>query len=396
MAPKIKEEFLSNPYSFYKKMRLAQEPLYVPHDRLDNSSGGVYLFFCYHEAIELLKKNKNVSKNISKVRPEELRSPYDEQLLLSDDDKHLRLRKILADFFSIQDVSKFIELIEFQSNNCFSQIKHESKIDLINDFVEIYSLNVIVDILGICNFDHQSIRLWSESLLNGIDSILLVNDKKIAQEYQSAKSNMINYIEEIINERNYNEYGLISYLSNQYLEKRINRSELIGLIIEILFNGHFTVSALIGNGLNLLLNHKEQINHLKNNDNALKNMIEEVLRIETPLQRTTYRVTTEPIMINDFLLEKNKQFAVVIGSANRDEKKFINPEKFDIARSSNLHLSFGSGTHNCIGKHLARAEAFSAFKKLIHLIPAWEITQDIVWKKNTIVRGLDSLHVRRK
>lgn len=388
-------EILSNPYDFYKKMRMENYPLWVPHYRSDNSSDGLFFFFNYEDAIILLKNSKTVSKDISKARPEEYISHYDRQLLLSDNDQHLRLRKIVASYFGVQDISKFKEIADSHSKNIFNQIKNKKSINLIEEFAEIYSLNVITDILGIHNPDFEKIRLWSNHILNGIDSTLFIN-KNSNENYISAKKELVDYFEVLLDKKHYFDEKLIGYLSKQHLDNKLSRPELIGLLIEILMNGHFTVSALIGNGIYLLLNHKNQIKLLEKNEKILTSMIEEVLRLESPLQRTTYRIATEPILVNNFILKKNQQFAVVIGSANRDEKKFIDPDSFDITRLSNTHISFGAGTHNCIGKHLARLEAFSAFKELIKLIPNWDISQEIVWKKNSIVRALESLHVTHK
>jgi len=162
----------------------------------------------------------------------------------------------------------------------------------------------------------------------------------------------------------------------------------------LLFAGHETTINLIGNGLWLLLSHPEQLQLLLEDSSLLPQAVEEILRYESPEQRTSFRIVLEPLEINGITMNPGDQIGVMIGSANHDEKEFENPELFDIQRKPNRHLAFGMGIHNCLGKTLARVEAQIAFAKLLEYLPALKLQETIPsWRKNSFFRGLKELKV---
>ena len=122
--------------------------------------------------------------------------------------------------------------------------------------------------------------------------------------------------------------------------------------------------------------------------------IDEMLRFESPLQRSTYRVTTKTFSIGGFSLEKDQQVSAVIGAANRDPEQFPDPDAFNIARTPNRHISFGLGIHKCLGERLARLEARIAFRSLLKRFSHIELAStEADWQQKTLFRGLKSLHI---
>ena len=127
----------------------------------------------------------------------------------------------------------------------------------------------------------------------------------------------------------------------------------------------------------------------------LNSAIDEMLCFESPLQRSTYRVTTKVISIDGFKLEKDQQVSAVIGAANRDPDQFPNPDVFDTARTPNRHVSFGLGIHKCLGERLARLEARIAFRSLLENFSHIELAStEADWQQKTLFRGLNSLNIR--
>jgi pimeloyl-[acyl-carrier protein] synthase len=120
-----------------------------------------------------------------------------------------------------------------------------------------------------------------------------------------------------------------------------------------------------------------------------------MLRYDSPVQRSTVRFTLEPITIAGQEISAGQQVSAVIASANRDPLYFPDPDRFDITRHPNRHLSFGRGIHFCLGAPLARAEARLAFEFLLREAPNIEFGEDkFVRNGNTFFRGLNSLPVR--
>ncbi|MCK9469742.1 MAG: cytochrome P450, partial [Porticoccaceae bacterium] len=131
------------------------------------------------------------------------------------------------------------------------------------------------------------------------------------------------------------------------------------------------------------------------NPELIDKAVEEILRYESPEQRTSFRIATQSLRVGDYCLEPGQQFGVIIGAANRDEAEFPNADRFDIQRSPNRHLAFGGGLHDCLGKHLARLEARVALGMMINRYPRLQLLSDKPdWRRNSFFRGLKSLPAR--
>ena len=189
--------------------------------------------------------------------------------------------------------------------------------------------------------------------------------------------------------------SLIYHLILSAKNEKLSNDELIAYIMFLILAGHETTADLIGNSLLILLKNKEILHNISKNLDFIDLFIEEVLRFESPVQRTTFRVLVNDVKISDQRLKKGDQIRIFIGSVNRDESVFDMPDKFIFNRSPNPHLAFGFGPHNCIGQYLARAEAKSAILKIAPFLLKLDIVDsEPRWKYNNFSRGLESLKVK--
>jgi len=134
---------------------------------------------------------------------------------------------------------------------------------------------------------------------------------------------------------------------------------------------------------------------LRENPGLWPGAIDEMLRFESPLQRATFRITSESCRIGNCTLEEGQQVSAVIGAANRDPDEFPSPDDFDVRRSPNQHLAFGAGVHKCLGERLARLEARIAFGRLLARFPNMRLVDsEPDWQDKTLLRGLRSLRIR--
>lgn len=178
-------------------------------------------------------------------------------------------------------------------------------------------------------------------------------------------------------------------------DDRLSEEELIGMCQLLLIAGHETTVNLLGNGLYLLLSHREQWELLLRHPELLESAVEEMLRYESPVQRATARFAAVPVEIAGQTVPNGQQVSAVIAAANRDPAHFAEPDRFDITRQPNHHLAFGRGIHFCLGAPLARAEARIAFGQLLAGFPTLELVSDVPqWSGNTFLRGLRALPVR--
>jgi pimeloyl-[acyl-carrier protein] synthase len=388
-------DFFQNPYPFYEKIRETGRPYWIPADR-DIDSKGTWFFWRYSDALEIFKLAGGVSKNIVRVRDAGKSSVFDVNMLNMDGESHLRLRRLVKDYFSTGHVRRLEPYIESAADDLVRNLlQKDSPPDLVPDFAEQLPLRVIASLVGIPLEDMSRVRAWSLAVSPAFDSIQS-SDEALTSNKQANLREFIDYIEDLIAARsNTPDDSMLSYLIKAGKQGVITRNELLGMTAFMVFAGHETTINLIGSGLWLLLSHPEQWELLQNRKDLIPNAVEEILRFESPTQRSTFRIATEPVEIGGFPVEPGQQLGVIIGAANRDGDEFRNPGVFDIQRNPNRHLAFGFGIHNCLGKTLARAEARIALSTVLEQAPMLQLVDRAPqWRKNSFFRGLESLPAR--
>lgn len=158
-----------------------------------------------------------------------------------------------------------------------------------------------------------------------------------------------------------------------------------------------TTVNLLGSGTLALLLHKDQMEKIKRQPENIQTAVEELLRYTSPVIMMANRWAIEDFTYKDVSIKKGDMIFIGIGSANRDPEYFDDPDTLNIARTPNRHISFGFGIHFCLGAPLARMEASIAFTALLKRFPNIELKgapEDVTWRKNVFLRGLETLPVR--
>jgi cytochrome P450 len=157
--------------------------------------------------------------------------------------------------------------------------------------------------------------------------------------------------------------------------------------VALLFGaGHETTVNLLGSGMWLLLRNREWWRRLGRQPAESGLVVEETLRLESPVQLVC-RNALEDIVIGGQRVRRGQQVALLLGSANRDERRFHRPATFDPRRTDAGAIAFGTGPHHCLGAHIARAEARDVFATLAALLPTLELETDITWRPTSSHRG---------
>jgi cytochrome P450 len=388
-------EFVKNPYPFYAQLRASKEPFWVDHQQLNSTSEGMFLFGKYEDVAEILTNNLSLSKKVEAIRkPNTSIKVIDSNMLNQDPPEHTRLRQLVMPSFMPSRFKIYEPRIEAIVDNLISKISDKKDFDFIEAIANPIPVMVIADIMGVPYSDYESFRDWSSDVLTGFDSVIA--DEKLLLRQKNAFISLINYFNKLIEikTKNPDESLISSLIEATENQKRLSGEELISMCVLFLVAGHETTVNFIGTGMLTLLNNPDQFELLKKNPQLLNSAVEEMLRFEAPLQRSTFRITKDDCEIAGFKIKKDTQICAVLSSANRDPNKFENPDKFDITRDPNKHLSFGLGIHFCVGAFLARTEAKIAFKKIIERLPNISLSSDeIMWNKATLFRGLKKLDV---
>jgi cytochrome P450 len=151
-----------------------------------------------------------------------------------------------------------------------------------------------------------------------------------------------------------------------------------------------TVNA-IASAVSLFTDHQDQWALLRSDRSLLVSATNEVLRLEPPVQRFT-RATTRATVLGEVALPAAARVVVLFGSANRDERRFPDAERFDIRRNPTDHLSFGRGIHRCVGANLAQEEIKAVLDRLADRVDRFEVGERR-WRRNNALHGLEFLDV---
>ena len=363
--PNEDKDFIKNPYPYLKELRNSSP---IHYDKLS----GLNLITHFEDVKEIQK-----SKNFSSSEPEDYVKDSDKKLINPKDydyfwkteefnllnlegNIHDELRGLVAKAFLNRQVQELRPFMETKSNELLNKINHE-KFDLLADYAQPYSIAVIGELLGVPEEDYEKFLYWSHAIVKMYD--LKVSDEN-ANEAEAAAKDFYIYMSDLIDEKNNNpQNDMISRLSQvSENNQQLTKDQIICTVILLLNAGHEATVNTIGNSIvALLLNNISTKDLDKKYD--IKNIIEELIRWDSPLQ-FFQRWVLEETVVSGINLSKNSKIAILLGSANRDETAFENPEKIDFERSNLSHTSFGGGVHFCLGAHLARLELEVSFQNL--------------------------------
>ena len=168
--------------------------------------------------------------------------------------------------------------------------------------------------------------------------------------------------------------------------------EIVGIMFFLFTAGADTVKGLLTNALWLLERYPDQRARLIQNPSGIPNAIEEILRFEAPLPLMR-RTATREVELHGQVIPEGATVVLLFASANRDEREFEDPDRFDVTREISRHATFGGGLHRCMGAPLARMEAKKALQTLLPRIPDYSISEPVKWIDKVNIRGLERLKV---
>lgn len=307
--------------------------------------------------------------------------------------EHTRLRKIIEPFFTGRAVDQMKSRVCEQVEALLAPVLPGQEVDLIAQFAAPLPTRIIAELIGFPPSDFERLKRWSDDLAPLIDSDL---QRSALPRRIRAFLGFRRRVKEIIQERwrDPQEDLLTALAKAHYGEQRLTEAEVVGTAIFVLTAGHATTAHLIGSCLNVLLDRPDIARQLRDDLRLVDRLIEETLRLESPLQRTG-RVLLEDVVIEGRRIPRGAKIRLVMGSANRDPRRFSHPEQFDLMRADNRHLGFGSGIHQCVGLQLTRLEARIAIGELLQRFSTFErVEPQRHWIPGTKFRGLTHLKVK--
>jgi unspecific monooxygenase len=278
---------------------------------------------------------------------------------------------------------KMVELVD--------AVRGAGTFDLIPTLAEPLPVWVIAELLGVPEADRHLLRPWSADICRMYELHPSAEDRRRSVDACVAFGD---YLRDLARERRAAPAGdLISELAVVADGgDRLTEDELIGTCVLLLNAGHEASVNVAGNGWWSLFRRPDELARLRADRSLVRSAIEELMRWDTPLQLFE-RWVLEDVELHGVAIAKGAELGLIFGSANRDPDVFGDPDRLDIGRAPNPHLSFGAGIHFCLGAPLARLELEIAFGTILERLPAMELVEEPRWKPNYIIRGLEALKV---
>jgi cytochrome P450 len=266
--------------------------------------------------------------------------------------------------------------------------------DVVRDLARPLSATVIAELLGVPERDRERFPHWSADLADLLDPLSGHDGIEPAKRATAAVETCFRAL--LAERRREPRDDLLSAMiaAEGEGEDPLDESEVLALCALLLAAGSETTVNLIGSAVLLLLRHRDERKRLQDDLSLLACAVEECLRFEPPVQLTD-RAVVEPCELGGVALTPGDIVAAVIAAANRDPERFPDPERFDVARRGERHLSFGLGGHYCLGASLARLEAEIALGGLLRRFPDFRGDPEPPgWRRSAVLRGPSAVPIR--
>jgi cytochrome P450 len=311
----------------------------------------------------------------------------------SDPPDHTRLRNLVNRAFTPRMIAALEPRIHQITNQLLDAVgeREESETDLIRDLAVPLPVIVIAEILGVEPERREDFKRWSDAV---VSQVVQPGQRPtgefhvIGDEIEGFRQ----YFEAAVEERRRRpRQDLISALVRAEDEDGLTPDEVLAFTALMLVAGNETATNLIGNAVLALLRNPDQLAKVLADPGLLPNAIEESLRHDSPVQML-FRKTTDDCELAGVSLPAGSMVVPIFGSANRDERRYADPDRFDVMRDTQGHLAFGQGIHFCLGAPLARMEARIALTALLQHLPFVELADEHPERVEPFfLRGLKSL-----
>ena len=316
---------------------------------------GVWHVFRYADVARAISDSQVFSSEVGRVAPiaEKLSQG---NLTRTDPPRHQALRRLVGAAFSPKVVTGLTPRIAEVTRELLDATGGSGEFDLVSALAYPLPVIVIAELLGLPIADRELFRTWADRLFDR--DVADPNDPELARKIDDATADMLAYLSEHCADRRANpRQDLISRLASvEAGGEHLSDQEVVNFSIVLLMAGHISTTALLSNTVLCVDEHPEVWAQLRVNRALVEPAIEEVLRYRSSFTQVG-RVTSVETELSGQIIPADVIVTPWLLSANRDEREFADPNRFDIFRAGNHHLAFGHGIHFCIGQLLARLEA---------------------------------------
>jgi cytochrome P450 len=289
---------------------------------------------------------------------------------------HTRIRRLMGVAFSPSHLRQLQAGVERMVDRMLARCRELGEFDIVTELAFPLPVQVVCEAIGLPAPDHELIRPKASALAGAFTGFVSTEDRR---EVGEALTWLREYIHGMLDGRGDGD-DLLSRMVRAAADpdNRTSHDEIVDNLIFLFFAGFETTMNLIASGAAALSRDPAAFGALAADPTLVPLAVEEFLRRDAPFQ-TTVRFTREPIVVDGRRISAGRVIVLMLGSANYDERVFTDPDRLDVTRTPNPHVSFGGGSHYCLGAVLARMEAKAVFTGIVRdfarLEPAGEVVR---------------------
>jgi cytochrome P450 len=320
-----------------------------------------------------------VTSDVPRMTPTKL----DSGMIVKDPPDHTRLRRLVAKAFTQRRVEELRPRVRALAEELVdAMVARGMPVDLVDHFALSLPVAVICELLGVPVADRPRFRAWSDAFLS--------TNKATAEQFLATRAEFREYMSGLVAARRAVPADdlMTALIEARDEHDRLSELELVDMCTGVLIAGHETTASHIPNFVHVLLAHPERLAELRADPELMPAAIEELLRF-TPLGHGPGfpRYATEDVEVGGVLVRAGEPVVVEVASANRDPRRFSDPDELRFDRVENQHLGLGHGVHHCLGAQLARVELQEGLRALLAKLPGLHVDGQIEWKVEMPVRG---------
>ena len=360
-------------YDWFEEMRNTQ-PVW-----LDESSGCWHLFR-YADVNALTSDYKLFSSErkpgrIARSRntpPTEREQQAGRSLIAMDPPQHRQYRNLVSSSFTPRALARLSGRIAAITQELLDHVSSNGSMDFVTDIAYPLPTIVIAEMLGVPVSDRPLFKKWADGLLSSqLKDAEFVNpneqhDNPEMQRLTHLFEEMSDYFKTMLEERRRQpgEDMMSELLAAEVDGEHLSMGDTISFCILLLLAGHVTTTNLLSQAIRCFDEHPDALEQVQKDPTLMPGAIEEILRYASPVWRIS-RITTADVTIEGVTIPSGSMVFGWLAAANRDERQFPDPERFDILRTPNRHIAFGHGIHFCIGAPLSRLETAIALPMIV-------------------------------
>ncbi|MBP6043143.1 MAG: cytochrome P450 [Rhodoluna sp.] len=392
------------PWSLFEELR-KNSPIHWSEEEKPNS--GFYSVTRFHDIVKVLRDAETFTSerftNLEEVDAEQEEARR--SLLETDGNRHRALRRLLQGQFTPQAVAKYETFLRGITATTLDNAFAKGSFDFVQEVAADFPIQVLAKLLDVPESDTGQLIDWGNRMIGFDDpehADVLINDPE-SEKYRlvpfksPAALEVFAYGDELARQRRGKDgIDLVSVMVNSPMSDGIALTErdFHTNFLLLVVAGNETTRHTISHTMNNLINNPDQLALLQERPDLIPWAVEEFLRYASPVYHFR-RTATKDVELNGVNIKAGQKVVPWFASGNRDETMFENPNKFDVTRNPNEHMTFGrGGPHMCLGNALARIELRVMFEDLINRVDKVERTGDIDFLRSNFVHGIKRMPVK--